>query len=147
LILLDGGKGHVSVIKKILAELGIDIPVFGMVKDEFHKTRELTDGVNDVNIAKDQSVFIFFYKIQEEVHRYSLHRMDIKRRKSVKKSVLENISGLGPAKVKILLQHFKTPEAIKSAGADEIAKVKGISKANAEAIAEFFADTDTDNAD
>ena len=140
LILLDGGKGHVSVIKKLLDELNIDIPVFGMVKDEFHKTRELTDGAHDINIAKDQSVFIFFYKIQEEVHRYSLHRMDIKRRKSMKKSVLENIKGLGTAKVKILLQHFKSIDEIKSASIEEIAKVKGISKSNAEAITEYFSE-------
>ena len=139
LILLDGGKAHVSVIKKVLGELNIDIPVFGMVKDEFHKTRELTDGVHDINIAKDQSVFIFFYKIQEEVHRYSLYRMDIKRRKNMKKSVLEDIKGLGAAKVKILLQHFESIDEIKSAGAEAIAKVKGISKSNAETIVEFFA--------
>ena len=148
LILLDGGKAHVSVIKKVLDELGVDIPVFGMVKDEFHKTRDLSDGINDINIAKDQSVFIFFYKIQEEVHRYSLHRMDIKRRRSMKKSVLENIKGLGPAKIKILLQHFESIDGIKSTGVEELEKVKGITKSNADAIVEFFsADPDDSEPD
>lgn len=75
LILLDGGKGHVSVIRALLSELNMDIPVFGMVKDAFHKTRALTDGENEINIAREQPVFVFVYKIQEEVHRYTVARM------------------------------------------------------------------------
>ena len=139
LILLDGGKGHVSVIKTVFEEIGIDVPIFGMVKDDFHKTRVLTDGKLEINIAKDQTVFIFFYKIQEEVHRYSLYRMDIKRRKSVKISTLHDIKGLGPAKVKSLLTHFKSIENIENASIDELAKAKGITKANAESIINYFA--------
>ncbi|MCL2773164.1 MAG: excinuclease ABC subunit UvrC [Oscillospiraceae bacterium] len=140
LILLDGGKGHVSVIKKVLEGMKIDVPVYGMVKDDFHKTRVLTDGSLEINIAKDQTVFIFFYKIQEEVHRYSLYRMDTKRRKSVKKSVLHNIKGLGPAKIKNLLTHFTSIEDIKKASIKELAKVKGVTKANAESIANYFSE-------
>ena len=138
LILLDGGKGHVSVIKKVLDEMKIDVPVFGMVKDDFHKTRTLTDGSLEINIAKDQTVFVFFYKIQEEVHRYSLYRMDTKRRKSVKKSVLHNINGLGPAKIKNLLNYFKSIEDIEKAAGEELVKVKGITKSNAQSIIDYF---------
>jgi len=142
LILLDGGKGHVSVIRKVLEEYrdyGIrDIPVIGMVKDEFHKTRVLTDGEKEINIAKDQAVFVFFYKIQEEVHRYSIKRMDINRRKSVKISVLQEIKGLGPAKIKNLFEKLKSIDEIKKASADELVKIKGIAKTDAENIINYF---------
>lgn len=146
LILLDGGKGHVSVIKKVLQnfdnKLIESISVFGMVKDDYHKTRSLTDGDSEINIAKDQSVFIFFYKIQEEVHRYSLRRMDIKRRKTVKQSVLHGIKGLGDAKIKNLFEHFKSIDEIKSASADELIKIKNITKANAESIINYFKESE-----
>ena len=154
LILLDGGKGHVSTIKKLLNELDVgnfapdiplqtrfkfsDIPIFGMVKDEFHKTRVLTDGEKEINIAKDQSVFVFFFKIQEEVHRYSLKRMDIKRRKTVKSSILQDIKGLGNAKIKNLFERFKSIDEIEKASADELVKVKNISKTDAENILNYF---------
>jgi len=144
IILLDGGKGHVSVIKKVLEEFAAEdrsvaeLPVFGMVKDEFHKTRVLTDGEKEINIAKDQTVFVFFFKIQEEVHRYSLKRMDIKRRKTVKTSVLHNIKGLGPAKIKNLFEYFKSIEEMEKAPAEEFVKVKSITKTDAENIIEYF---------
>jgi len=144
LLLLDGGKGHVSVIKKVLEEFReehieiSEIPVFGMVKDEFHKTRMLTDGEKEINIAKDQTVFIFFYKIQEEVHRYSLKRMDTRRRKTVKTSVLQNIKGLGKAKIKNLFENFKSIDAIEKASSEELIKVKGITKTDAENIINYF---------
>jgi excinuclease ABC subunit C len=143
LILLDGGKGHVSAIQKTLQDFGSElissVPVFGMVKDDFHKTRSLTDGESEINIAKDQSVFIFFYKIQEEVHRFSLKRMDTRRRKTVKQSALHDIKGLGNAKIKNLFEHFKSADEIKKAAADELIRVKGITKANAESIINYFA--------
>jgi len=137
MILLDGGKGHVSAIKKVIKNFA-EIPVFGMVKDEFHKTRVLTDGEMEINIAKDQAVFVFFYKIQEEVHRYALKRMDSKRRKTVKTSVLQNIKGLGPAKIKNLFESFKSIEQIETAEADELVKIKGISRSDAENIINYF---------
>ncbi|MCL1859854.1 MAG: excinuclease ABC subunit UvrC [Oscillospiraceae bacterium] len=152
LILLDGGKGHVSVIKKVLKDFAAgnveggvqqckeiaEIPVFGMVKDEFHKTRVLTNGEKEINIAKDQTVFILFYKIQEEVHRYSLKRMDTKRRKTVKTSVLQNIKGLGAAKIKNLFDQFKSIDEIEKATVDELVKVKGVTKTDAENIINYF---------
>jgi excinuclease ABC subunit C len=145
LILLDGGKGHVSVIKKVLNEFketfgGViaQIPVFGMVKDEFHKTRVLTDGEKEINIAKEQTVFVLFYKIQEEVHRYSLKRMDTKRRKTVKTSALHDIKGLGDAKIKNLFDYFKSINEIKNAAEQELVKVKKITKTDAENIINYF---------
>lgn len=134
LILLDGGRGHVSVIRDLMAELGCEIPVFGMVKDEFHKTRALTDDENEVNIAKDQALFQFIYKLQEEVHRYTITRMQNAKSKAMKHSTLEDIEGIGPVKAKALLAHFRSLAAIRTADKETLMQVKGITEANAEAI-------------
>lgn len=128
LILMDGGLGQVSVAKSVLNEYGIDIPVFGMIKDEHHKTRTLTDGDGEISLNKRQDIFVFIYKIQEEVHRYSLSRMDFQRRKTVKTSTLTNIKGVGKEKANQLLLHFGSFIALKNASIDEIATVKGINK-------------------
>ncbi len=138
LILLDGGSTHVSVIKSLLEELSLDIPVFGMVKDEHHKTRALTDGVNEITIAREQPVYVFIYKLQEEVHRYSVGRMTNAKRKSVKTSTLEDIPGIGKTKAKNLLTHFKSLAAIKKAQAYELTQAIGINKTDAENIVKYF---------
>ena len=138
LLLLDGGKAHVSVIKEVLNEIGIDIPVFGMVKDEYHKTRALTTDDEEISIAREQAVFLLIYKIQEEVHRYTISRMSNAKRKSVKRSSLENISGIGPTKAKELLRVFGGLRGVKEAGVDELLKVKGISEKDANNIIQHF---------
>ncbi len=144
LILLDGGKNHVNIIKQLLSEKGIDIPVFGMVKDDFHKTRTLTDGDAEISIAKDQSIFSFFYRIQEEVHRYTFSKMDASRRKKVKSSSLTKIHGLGEAKAHALLSHFKTLSAIKNATLEELTAVSGISPRVAQNIIQHFENSEKD---
>ena len=138
LILLDGGKGHVSTVQELMDELGLDIPVLGMVKDEFHKTRALTDGEHEINIAREQSVFVYIYKIQEEVHRYTVSRMMGAKNKTLKTSSLETIDGIGAAKAKALLAHFKTLSAVKAASKDELCEVPGISQALADKIIGHF---------
>lgn len=134
LILLDGGQGHVNTIKKVMDELGVQIPVIGMVKDEFHKTRTLTDGNSEISIAKDMSLFTFIYGIQEEVHRFTFSRMDASRNKKIKHSVLENVEGIGPSKAKILLKKFKSVQNIRNASIDELSEIPGISRDIAEHI-------------
>ena len=138
LILLDGGKGHVSAAKDVLQKLSLEIPVFGMVKDSYHKTRTLTDGENEISIAKEQAVFSFIYRIQEEVHRFTFSKMDASRRKTVKRSVLENIDGIGPAKAKLLLSHFKTLKQLKEADMDALCEVKGVTRELAQKILDYF---------
>ncbi len=138
LILLDGGKGHVSTVQALMDELGLDIPVLGMVKDEFHKTRALTDGESEINIAREQSVFVYIYKIQEEVHRYTVSRMMGAKNKTVKTSSLEAIDGIGAAKAKALLAHFKSLSAVKTATKEELCEVPGISPALADKIIGHF---------
>ena len=136
LILLDGGMTHVSAVKEVLERMNIYIPVFGMVKDEHHKTRTIVTESEEISIAKEQSVFVFVYKLQEEVHRFTVSKMDTAKRKTLKKSSLEKIKGIGPSKAKLLLSHFKTIATLKAASKEELEKV--VSSKDAENIIEYF---------
>ncbi len=142
LILLDGGVNHLSVALDVMNELNIDIPAAGMVKDEFHKTRALVafDGEEycEINVAKQRDVFVFLYKIQEEVHRYSIGRMMQAKRKTVKTSSLTKIQGIGPAKAKALLSAFGGYNGVKNASADALASVKGINSTDVLRIIAYF---------
>ncbi len=144
LFLLDGGKGHVSTIKGVLDKYGLEIPVFGMVKDEHHKTRTLVDTENEISIAHNTRVFNFIYGIQEEIHRFTFSAMDKKRRKTVTHLSIEKIKGIGPKKAKALMAHFKSIKALKKASVDEISAVKGISVRDAEEIHSYFIDNKND---
>ncbi len=137
LILLDGGAGHVGTVRTLLQELGISIPVYGMVKDEHHKTRALTDGQHDISIAREQSVFVFVYSLQEEVHRYAVSRMDSAKRKTLKHSVLEEISGIGPVKAKKYLKAAGSITALKNADIGKLAEW-GVPQKDAAAIISYF---------
>lgn len=134
LIFLDGGQTHVSVVKRALQENGINVPVFGMVKDEHHKTRTIVTEDREISIAKEQSVFVFVYKLQEEVHRFSVSKMDTAKRKTLKRYSLENIDGIGKNKAKAIMSHFKTLAVLKKANVEEISQVKGIGSKDAEKI-------------
>lgn len=138
LILLDGGKGHVSTVRSLMKEMGIDIPVFGMVKDDFHKTRALCDEEREISIAREQAVFSLIYRIQEEVHRYSVSRMDGAKRKTLTTSSLEKINGIGKAKAKALLTYFGGLSAVRLASREDLASVGGISKKDADNVYEYF---------
>lgn len=127
LILLDGGRTHVSVIRQLLSEINLYIPVFGMVKDEYHKTRALTDDRNET-VSPKSSRFSPVYKIQEEVHRYTVARMTGAKRKTLKTSSLEAIKGIGPSKAKALLSAFKGLSGVSSAVYDDLISVKGITR-------------------
>lgn len=138
LILLDGGKGHVSTVKEVLQKMKIDIPVFGMAKDDYHKTRTICDEDSEISIAKEKQVYTLVYKLQEEVHRFTISKMRASKEKTLKKSVLEDIDGIGREKARKILAHFKTLSALKKASLDEIKQVKGISAKNAESVYEYF---------
>lgn len=138
LILLDGGRGHVSVVKELMREMDIDIPVFGMVKDDYHKTRALCTESEEISIAKENALFVFIYKIQEEVHRFTVSKMEGAKRRTLTHSSLTKISGIGDAKAKLLLKAFGGYAGVKNAKYDELAAVKGISTSDAERIIEYF---------
>lgn len=138
LILLDGGKGHVSSVKETLSQMGIDVAVFGMVKDDFHKTRALCNESEEINIARNQAVFVFLYKLQEEVHRYTVSRMTSAKLKTLKTSSLEKIKGIGEKKAKKLLLAFESLEKLREAELAELQEIKGISEADARAVYDYF---------
>lgn len=142
LILLDGGRGHVSVVRDLLAERGLDIPIFGMVKDDYHKTRALCTDTEEISIAREQDVYSLIYRIQEEVHRYTVSRMESAKRKTLKTSSLVAIPGIGEAKAKRLLSAFGGTGALKKATQDDIARVKGISQRDAAAVWQYFHGTE-----
>ncbi|MBO7249853.1 MAG: excinuclease ABC subunit UvrC [Clostridia bacterium] len=138
LILLDGGKTHVAVAKELLDKYGLSIPVFGMVKDDFHKTRALCSDTEEINIAKQRSLYMFIFGIQEEVHRFSAEKTMKGKRSTLKKSSLEKITGIGPAKAAALLRAFGGLAEIKTAEIDALERVRGISHSDAVNIRDYF---------
>lgn len=138
LILLDGGKGHVSTVQELLREKGIVLPVFGMVKDDYHKTRALCTDCDEISIAREQDIYGLIYRIQEEVHRYTVGRMEKAKRKTVKTSVLTKISGIGDAKAKKLLKAFGGMARVKNATVEELSSVSGISKRDALSVWRYY---------
>ncbi|MBR2455391.1 MAG: excinuclease ABC subunit UvrC [Clostridia bacterium] len=138
LILLDGGKGQVSVVKEILNEMNIDVALFGMVKDSKHKTRAITGDGGEIAINSNRAVFTLVSEIQEEVHRFSVSFHHKKHAKKGLDSSLTKISGVGEKKAKELLKTFKTIKNIKNASVEDLAKVKGINISLAEKIYNFY---------
>ncbi len=137
LILLDGGKGHVDAVMPILEELGINVRLFGMVKDSKHRTRAIT-GENEIAIKSSKSAFNLITKIQDEVHRYTISFQAKRHKKSSLELTLTRIEGVGKSRAAALLSHFKTIKAIREAEIQDICKVKGISKELAEKIKEHL---------
>ena len=138
LILLDGGRGHVATVREALAERGISVPVFGMVKDDFHKTRALCTDREEIAIAREHEVYSLIYRIQEEVHRFTVSRMENAKRRTVKTSALTKIRGIGDAKAKKLLRAFGGMAGVKRATEQELSAVPGISRSDAHEIRLYF---------
>ena len=136
-ILLDGGVGHVTAVSEVLRRLSLDIPLYGMVKDDYHKTRAITDGKTEISIAREMNVYTFVYNLQEEAHRFALKHSSGAKRKTLNSSSLEKIEGIGPAKAKLLLSAM-TLSRIKAATKEELASIKGISARDAERVFAYF---------
>lgn len=139
IVFLDGGKGHVAAVAPLLSELGIDVPLFGLVKDNKHHTRAVVgrDG-GEIVIAKSRSVFSLLTRLQDEVHRYTITFQTSKRSAHVHETELTKISGIGPKKAQALLSGFKTKDALKSASLEDIATVMKISSEKAAEVKEKF---------
>lgn len=129
LILADGGKGQVSAVRSVLEALGIAVPVAGLAKNDKHRTNELIFDDKVIGLKPQDSVFKFFTKMQDEVHRFAItfHR-DKRSRKQVA-SELDDIKNIGETTKKTLLQHFKSVERIKKANFDELEKIIGKNRA------------------
>ncbi len=138
LILMDGGENQVNVALKVLKNVGLNIPVFGMVKDGKHKTRAITKSGGEIQISSTRKVFTLVSGIQEEVHRYAISYHHQKHQKTTKQSELIGIEGIGPKKAEALWREFKTIDNIKRADIDTLSKVKGISIKDAVNIKRHF---------
>lgn len=137
LILLDGGAAHVNVVREVMESLDVEVSLFGMVKDDYHKTRAITDGDFEISIARDPLVYGFVYNLQEEAHRFAVKNSQKAKSKTMTRSTLEKISGIGPKKAKLLLASMPMAK-IKCASIKELSEIKGISVRDAEKIYEFY---------
>ncbi len=138
LILLDGGHGQVNAVLPVMREYGIDVPVFGMVKDNRHRTRAVAASGGELALTSRRQAFTLVSTIQEEVHRFAVSYHRAKHKKSGFTSSLTSIEGIGEARAKALLKHLKTIAAIKEASEDELAAVPGISRPAAVAVFNYF---------
>lgn len=138
LIMIDGGKGQVNVTKAVLLELDLDVPVCGLVKDDYHNTRGIIYDNNEIELPKDSSTFRFITRIQDEAHRFAISYHRSLRSKKMFKSDLDNIKGIGNVRKKSLLKALGSIDGIKNASIDELSKVGGMNRAVAEEVYNYF---------
>lgn len=139
LILMDGGRGQVNIALSVLEELGINIPVCGMVKDDNHRTRGLYYHNIELPIDTHSEGFKLITRIQDEAHRFAIEYHRSLRSKTQVKSVLDDIPGVGPARRKALMRHFKSLEEIRQASVEELMEIPEMNERTAEEIVTFFA--------
>ena len=138
LILMDGGLGQIHIAEQVLEELGVDIPVCGMVKDDRHRTRGLLFNEKEIPMEVHSECFKFVTRVQDEVHRFAIEYHRSLRTKAQVHSILDDIPGIGPKRRKALMKHFPTIDDLKSAASEQIAEVDGIPMNVANEIYAFF---------
>lgn len=139
LILLDGGKGQVSAVRPVLERMGYNnIPLFGMVKDDKHRTRAITGDGGEISITSKRSAFTLVSTIQDEVHRYAIGYMRTKSKKKSFSSSLTSIDGIGETRAKALLKFFKTIQRISEADVEELMNAPTMTRPAAEAVYRHF---------
>ena len=139
LILMDGGRGQVNIALSVLEELGIDIPVCGMVKDDNHRTRGLYYHNIELPIDTHSEGFKLITRIQDEAHRFAIEYHRSLRSKTQVRSVLDDIPGVGPARRKALMRHFKSLEEIRQATVEDLMEIPEMNERTAQEIVAFFA--------
>jgi excinuclease ABC subunit C len=138
LILLDGGKGQVAAVKQVLERMNIDVPLFGMVKDDKHRTRAVTGDGGEIAISSKRALFTFLSKMQDEVHRFAIGYHHARRSKNTFKSSLTNIDGVGEVRAKSLLKYFRTIDNISKADLMELENAPKMTKDSALAVYRYF---------
>ena len=138
LLLMDGGKGQVNIALQVLEELHLNIPVCGMVKDDHHNTRGLYFQNEEIPIDRHSEGFKLITRIQDEAHRFAIEFHRSLRSKAQVKSVLDEIPGVGPARRKALMRHFRSIDEVKQADVDLLMEVEGMNRSTAQGIYEFF---------
>ncbi len=142
LLLMDGGRGQVNIALSVLKELNISIPVCGMVKDDNHRTRGLYFNNVELPIDTRSEGFKLITRIQDEAHRFAIEYHRSLRSKGQVKSVLDDIPGVGPARRKALMRHFKSLEDIGKASVEELLQLPEMNRGSAEAVYAFFHKTE-----
>lgn len=138
LILLDGGKGQVAAVKQVLQNKNISVPLFGMVKDDKHRTRAVTGDGGEIAINSKRALFTFLSKMQDEVHRFAIGYHHSRRSKNTFRSSLTNIDGVGEVRARALLKHFRTIENISNADLTELENAPKMTKDSALAVYRYF---------
>ncbi len=138
LILRDGGKGHVAAVQPLLEEMGISVPLFGMVKDDKHRTRAIALTGGEIAINSNRRAFTLVSSIQDEVHRFAIGYHRQSRKRSSISSTLTSIEGIGETRAKALLKHFKTVSAIGEADLKELEEAPGMTKPAALRVYRYF---------
>ncbi|MBQ1279444.1 MAG: excinuclease ABC subunit UvrC [Clostridia bacterium] len=138
LILLDGAAGQMSAVEPILKKYNVNVPLFGMVKDSKHRTRAIASFGGDISIKSNKSAFNLVTAIQDEVHRYAISYHKKRRTANMLSSELMKIEGVGKTRATALFKHFKTLSAIKCADVQTLAAVKGVGKAAAQSVYDYF---------
>lgn len=138
LLLMDGGRGQVNIALSVLEELHIHIPVCGMVKDDNHRTRGLYFNNVELPIDTRSEGFKLITRIQDEAHRFAIEYHRSLRSKTQVKSVLDDIPGVGPARRKALMRHFKSLEEIKNATVEQLLEIPEMNERIAQAVVIFF---------
>lgn len=138
LILLDGGKGHITAVSEVLRNMGIDVPLFGMVKDTKHRTRAIAKDGGEISIASFKSAFAFVTSIQDEVHRYSINYQQKVHKKSSFELTLTRVDGIGEKKAAALLKQFKTKAELKEATPEQLKQAVKISDKTANELYYFI---------
>jgi len=147
LLMMDGGRGQVNIALEVLAELKLDIPVCGMVKDDNHRTRGLYYNNVEIPIDKHSEGFRLITRIQDEAHRFAIEYHRSLRSKGQVRSILDDIPGIGNTRRKALMRHFKTLEAIQAASEEELAGVPGLNRLAAGNIYRFFREQEQKKSD
>ncbi len=138
LLMMDGGKGQVNIALDVLEKLDLHIPVCGMVKDDRHRTRGLYYNNEEIPIDKDSEGFKLITRIQDEAHRFAIEYHRSLRSKGQVHSMLEDIPGVGPARRKALMKHFKGLEGIREASVDELSAIDSMNEKAAREVYVFF---------
>lgn len=138
LILLDGGQGHVNTVTPVIRNMGINVPVFGLVKDSKHRTRAVATGGGEISLTKSRSAFNLVTRIQDEVHRYAITYQAAKHKKSSYQLELTKIKGIGEKKAIKLMTEFKTKDNLKKASAEDIAKTAGVNLSIAQKLSDML---------
>lgn len=138
LIMMDGGRGQVNIALEVLAKLNLEIPVCGMVKDDKHRTRGLYFHNQEIPISRDSEGFKLITRIQDEAHRFAIEYHRSLRSKGQVHSILDDIPGIGPARRKALMKHYKGLEGIKEASVEELSQIESMNEKAAKQVFEFF---------